>query len=141
MFARQTVESIIDELKIEWNKSRNIFDVIRYKTRFTYKTVWSKKEFNSNSYGSKLINKLFNGKRFDYPKSLYLVKECLFAACGNNKNAVIVDFFAGSGTTLHAVNLLNKEDAGNRKCVLVTNNEISVDEEKKLTKLGFKKMS
>lgn len=43
VFARQTVESIVDELHVEWNSSRKIFDVIRYKTHFTYKTVWQKK--------------------------------------------------------------------------------------------------
>ena len=42
----------------------------------------------------------------------------------NKPNALILDFFAGSGTTLHAVNLLNKEDGGHRRCIMVTNNEI-----------------
>ena len=47
------------------------------------------------------------------------------------------DFFAGSGTTLHAVNLLNAEDGGHRRCILVTNNEVSADEAKALTEQGF----
>lgn len=51
---------------------------------------------------------------------------------------MIVDFFAGSGTTLHAVNLLNAEDNGNRRCILVTNNEVSDDESKTLKKNGYK---
>ena len=53
-------------------------------------------------------------------------------------NALIVDFFAGSGTTLHAVNLLNAEDGGHRRCIVVTNNEVSADEEKALKKQGYK---
>lgn len=47
----------------------------------------------------------------------------------NKPNALILDFFAGSGTTLHATMLLNKEDGGNRRCVLVTNNENNICEE------------
>lgn len=137
VFARQTVESIYNELKIEWNSSRNIYDVIRYKTHFTYKTVWQGKQFNANSYGSKLINSIFGKKRFDYPKSLYTVENCIRAICANKPNALIVDFFAGSGTTLHAVNLLNAEDGGHRRCIMITNNEVSDDETKTLTKQGY----
>lgn len=55
----------------------------------------------------------------------------------NKPNALIVDFFAGSGTTLHAVNLLNTEDGGNRRCIIVTNNEVSDNEAKILTKQGY----
>ena len=136
VFARQTVESIIGELHVEWNNTRRIFDIIRYKTHFTYKSVWDKKAYNANSYGSKLINKILGEKRFDFPKSLYNVFECIRACTGGNKDAIILDFFAGSGTTFHAVNLLNASDGGQRKCIMVTNNEISVDEEKHFEKEG-----
>lgn len=138
VFARNTVESILDELHIEWNNSRKIWDVIRYKTHFTYKSVWNKKAYNANSYGSKLINRIFGEKRFDYPKSIYAVEECLRAVCGNNKDALVVDFFSGSGTTLHALNLLNAEDDGHRRCIMVTNNEVSESEARVLTKKGYK---
>ena len=47
----------------------------------------------------------------------------------NKPNSLILDFFSGSGTTLHAINLLNKEDGGHRRCIMVTNNEVSADEE------------
>ena len=138
VFARHTVESIKNELKVEYNRLRKIYDIIRYKTHFTYKSVWTKKDYNANSYGSKLINNII-GNRFNYPKSLYAVYECIYAATLNKKEALVLDFFAGSGTTQHAVNLLNKYDNGSRKCIMVTNNEISLEEEKRLTKLGFKK--
>ena len=137
VFARNTVEGIFDELHVEWNNSRKIWDIIRYKTHFTYKSVWSKKAYNANSYGSKLINKLLGEKRFEYPKSVYAVMECIRAACGNRKNALIVDFFSGSGTTMHAVNLLNCADGGQRRCIMVTNNEVSESEAKTLSKKGF----
>ena len=54
----------------------------------------------------------------------------------NKPNALILDFFAGSGTTLHAVNLLNAEDGGQRRCILVTNNEVSIEDEAKLREKG-----
>lgn len=139
VFARKTVESITDELKVEWNSSRKIFDIIRYKTHFTYKTIWNKKAYNANSYGSKLVNKILGKEQFDYPKSLYTVEECVRAVCGNRENAIILDFFAGSGTTQHAINLLNAEDGGHRQCIMVTNNEVSANEEKKLAQQGYKK--
>lgn len=55
----------------------------------------------------------------------------------NKPNALIVDFFAGSGTTLHAVNLLNAEDGGKRRCIMVTNNEVSAEEATALTAQGY----
>ena len=55
----------------------------------------------------------------------------------NKPNALIVDFFAGSGTTLHAVNLLNDEDGGHRQCIIVTNNELSGEEAKSLSNHGL----
>ena len=137
VFARNTVESIVGELNVEWNASRKIWDIIRYKTHFTYKSVWTKKSYNANSYGSKLINKILGEKRFEYPKSLFAELECIKAACGSRKNALIVDFFAGSGTTLHAVNLLNAEDGGNRRCIMITNNEVSDAEAKALINRGY----
>lgn len=92
--------------------------------------------FTANNSGTQLLSKVL-GNRFSFPKSLYLVKECL-TACLQKKDSLILDFFAGSGTTLHAVNLMNAEDGGNRRCIMVTNNEVSVEEAKKLTQQGHK---
>lgn len=99
------------------------------------KRVWNMKSHNAEIYGTNVLNSIL-GKRFDYPKSIYAVHDTLSFFVGNNPNALIIDFFAGSGTTLHAVNLLNAEDNGNRRCVLVTNNEMSVEEEKQLIDAG-----
>ena len=74
--------------------------------------------------------------RFPYPKSLYAVHDAIRFITKEKKDAIIVDFFAGSGTTLHAVNLLNAEDNGHRRCIMVTNNEVSADESKALLKQG-----
>lgn len=84
-----------------------------------------------------MLNMLI-GNKFSYPKSLYAVADCVQMATANKSNALILDFFAGSGTTLHAVNLLNAEDGGHRRCIMVTNNEVSDEEAKELKKDGFK---
>ena len=100
------------------------------------KTVWNKTSHNAGWHGSKLLAKILVDRKFPYPKSLYAVQDAL-SVINLNKNALILDFFAGSGTTLHAVNLLNAMDGGCRRCILVTNNEVSEDEAKTLTKEGF----
>jgi len=64
---------------------------------------------------------------FDTPKPTTLLKRILQIAAP--KNALVLDFFAGSGTTLHAVMQLNAEDGGNRRCILVTNNENNIAEQ------------
>ncbi len=122
VFARQTVESIKPELKPEYNLKRNMWDIIRKKTHFNYKTVWTDKTYNANIFGTKLINNIIKPK-FPYPKSLYAVMDCIRATLHDKKNSIILDFFAGSGTTGHAVLELNKEDDGKRQFILCTNNE------------------
>jgi len=101
------------------------------------KRVWNLKTHNAETYGTNILNGMI-GKRFDYPKSLYAVQDTIRFFVANKPNALIVDFFAGSGTTLHAVNMLNAEDGGHRRCITVTNNEVSDAEAKSLTKQGYK---
>ena len=104
---------------------------------FSAKSVWTRKAHDASLYGSVLLAELI-GKRFSYPKSLYSERDTIKFFVANKPNALIVDFFAGSGTTLHAVNLLNAEDGGHRRCIMVTNNEVSVDEAKNLAAYGYK---
>lgn len=87
--------------------------------------------------GSMLIKALLGEKRFDFPKSMYAVRDSVKFFVAHKPHALIVDFFAGSGTTLHAVNLLNAEDGGQRRCILVTNNEVSADEAKAFKAQGL----
>ncbi len=100
------------------------------------KRVWNMRSHNAETYGTNILNSII-GKRFDYPKSLYAVHDAIRFFVADKPNALIVDFFAGSGTTLHAVNLLNAEDGGHRRCILVTNNEVSADETKALAAQGY----
>ena len=101
------------------------------------KTMWVRDWHDASTYGTNLIDKIIPKRNFPFPKSLYAVEDTLRFYVGNKKNALIVDFFSGSGTTLHAVNLLNAEDNGQRRCVMVTNNEVSEAEIKSLTKQGL----
>ena len=102
------------------------------------KTVWNKTSHNAGWHGSKLLDGILADHKFSYPKSLYAVHDTLQTVVGSKPDALIVDFFAGSGTTLHAVNLLNAEDGGHRRCICVTNNEVSADEAKKFTAAGLR---
>ena len=101
-------------------------------------TQWNIPFHNAGDYGKKILNSILSDARFTYPKSLYAVSDCLRFILAYNSNALVVDFFAGSGTTLHAVNLLNAEDGGHRRCIIVTNNEVSDDEANDMIKRGLK---
>ncbi|WP_027396064.1 site-specific DNA-methyltransferase [Anaerovibrio lipolyticus] len=109
-----------------------------YQAKYIPSTNWSITVHNASEYGSKLLNQIFATNRFSFPKSIYSVHDAIRFFVSNKQGALILDFFAGSGTTLHAVNLLNAEDGGNRRCIMVTNNEVSDDEAKALTKQGHK---
>lgn len=102
------------------------------------KTVWHRTRHDAGAYGSDLVSSVIGRSRaFSYPKSLYSVLDSIGVIVGKKTNALIVDFFAGSGTTLHAVNLLNAVDGGHRRCIMVTNNEVSEEEANTLINSGF----
>lgn len=103
------------------------------------RSLWVKDSHDASVYGSTLVRSFLPGRKFPFPKSLYAVQDTLRFVVGDKPHATIIDFFAGSGTTQHALSLLNLEDGGQRKCIMVTNNELSEDEEKALKKKGFKK--
>lgn len=100
-------------------------------------TVWRENIYESKQYGTTILKGMVGDDRFSFPKSLYAVKDALNYFVAEKPEALILDFFAGSGTTMHAVNLLNKEDNGHRRCICVTNNEVSESEAKALRKAGY----
>lgn len=99
-------------------------------------TTWVQQSHSAGDMGTTLLTKFLSNRPFPFPKSLYAVHDTLRFFVANKPSALIVDFFAGSGTTLHAVNLLNAEDGGNRRCIMVTNNEVSEAEERNLKAKG-----
>ncbi|WP_183041110.1 site-specific DNA-methyltransferase [Salipaludibacillus neizhouensis] len=100
-------------------------------------TVWKKNLYDANKYGTQIVSSIIKNKQFPFPKSLYAVHDTLKSFLSNKKDGLVVDFFAGSGTTLHALNLLNLEDGGNRRGILVTNNEVSSSEETEFLGKGY----
>ena len=132
-YARDTVEGIEHLLRVVTKKGGN-FEIELGKDFESYKTVWTDKLYDSNEYGTKILNSMVPKNDFSYPKSVYNVKDCLLAVVKNNPNAVILDFFAGSGTTAHAVQLINKEFGGNRQFILCTNNAVGEKREKEYRK-------
>ena len=101
-------------------------------------TQWTRESHNAQSHGSNLLKTLIPGRSFPFPKSLYAVEDALKLFVAQNKKAVILDFFAGSGTTAHAVMRLNRQDGGQRQSISVTNNEVGADEQTTLRKQGLR---
>ena len=102
------------------------------------KTVWHRGAHDSGIYGSSILRSILgDGVSFPFPKSVYAVKDALGSIVRDNPSAIILDFFAGSGTTYHATALLNAEDGGNRRCLLVTNNEVNEKSANDLNANGF----
>lgn len=101
-------------------------------------TQWNLASHDAQRYGTTLLNALAPGHRFPFPKSLYAVEDTIRIAVGENRKAVVLDFFGGSGTTAHAVARLNREDSGRRLSILVTNNEVSADEAEELARQGLR---
>ena len=132
---------------ISFNKKQRLEDDIRRGKKA--KTLFYKPEYSSGN-GTSLIKELFNGRLFDNPKPLTLIKDMLSIGSSNNvdmdddtslisseESPIILDFFSGSATTAHAVMQLNAEDGGNRKFIMVQLPE-PCDEKSEAFKAGYK---
>ena len=111
-----------NEIKIEQSQSGQwkvkIIDKIKKGTR--PKSVWTDSKYDASSHGTKLLKNLFEGQKvFSYPKSIYAVKDVIEILSEKGGDDIILDFFAGSGTTAHAVLELNEKDRGSRQFILV----------------------
>jgi adenine-specific DNA-methyltransferase len=95
-------------------------------------STWIRPSHNAETGGTLILGQLIPGRRFPFPKSLYAVEDALRFFIAGKPDAVVLDFFAGSGTTAHAVMRLNRRDRGERHCISVTNNEVAADEQKAL---------
>ncbi len=114
------------ELQCKWVNNRlHVYFHTDNQSEQKYQSVWVGSEYDAGAHGGSLVRDIV-GKEFPFPKSLYAVKECLNSIIRNKPNAVVLDFFAGSGTTGHAVLSLNSEDGGNRRFILCTNNENNI---------------
>ncbi len=123
-WGKDTANERIDELLSQKVKTRNEYDVFQkdylekegVNKRIKPKSFWHGSEFSSEA-GTLQLKKIFQEKTFDTPKSVDFIEYCLQQA--TDKDSLILDSFAGSGTTAHAVLNLNKQDGGNRKFILI----------------------
>jgi adenine-specific DNA-methyltransferase len=115
-YARQSIEEVKDLLVV--SEKDGIYDIQIGKDFGQYKTVWIDKRYDANEYGTKLVKDLVPESNFSFPKSLWNVYDAIYAVVQDDKEAIVLDYHAGSGTTGHAVLELNK-DGGNRKFILI----------------------
>jgi len=101
-------------------------------------TIWNLVAHSASEHGAGLLKSMVPSRRFPYPKSVYAVEDCLRFVISKKRDAIILDFFSGSGTTAHAVMRLNRQDGGRRQCISVTNNEVAAEEQAALRKVGLR---
>ena len=129
-----SMQAIINDERLVLGKSRTVHGRkdwtlniwVRKPSHKKLKTVWWSTTHDAGTHGTSVLHKIL-GRRdaFPFPKSIYAVRDALAAVCAERPNAVIVDFFAGSGTTYQATCMLNAEDGGKRRCIMVSYNEVS----------------
>jgi len=119
MTVRETTQERINDNELVAEKDDNGKIRLYYKFREQQRlsTCWTDKKYNANHYGARLLEKIIGRRGVSYPKSLYTIVDVLKIM--TDKLDIVLDFFAGSGTTGHATLEINKEDGGNRKFVLV----------------------
>jgi adenine-specific DNA-methyltransferase len=113
-------------------------DDTAYAPVFIPGTQWRISSHNAEQGGTNLQKNLIPSRRFPFPKSLYAVEDALRFFVKGNANAIVLDFFSGSGTTAHAVMRLNRQDGGQRQCISITNNEVAADEQASLRKANLR---
>ena len=123
-YARQSVEEVKNFLRAK--KTKSGYEIEIGKNFGIVKTVWQDSRYDANEYGTKIVHSLVPSANFDFPKSIYNTYDCIAPILSERKNAVVLDYFAGSGTTGHAAMILNKKDDGNRQIILCTNNENNI---------------
>ena len=109
----------LGEIIVEFDSKGDlqVYEKYRINNGQLIKTHWVDKKYNFVSNGTNILENLMGEKVFDFPKSIYYVKDIINLI--SKKNGYVLDFFSGSATTAHSVMLLNAEDGGNRKYVMV----------------------
>lgn len=116
-FGLDSINENLDRVTIQ--EVDETFDLFITHEKTVPKTVWKGGEFDAGKYGNSVLIDLLGNKKFDFPKSINLVKKCIQLSTSGKTNALILDYFPGSGTTFHSTMILNSEDKGDRKCILV----------------------
>ena len=129
-YSFESMQRLIDQGKVAYTDRGALAVIKDVVSAVPVSSIWTGSKYNAGSHGSQLLTKIFGkSAAFPYPKSFYNTYDLVNLFVGNNQNAKVLDFFAGSGTTGHAVLELNKQDGGNRQFILCTNNENKIAEE------------
>lgn len=123
-YTRDRMQTLINKHAINYTAKGSLTVTINNVAAEPVVSVWHDSKYSAGAHGTALLTKIL-GKQgtFPYPKSIHTVHDMLKMIVGNNTSAIVLDFFAGSGTTGHAIFQLNQEDNGNRTFILCTNNE------------------
>ncbi|MDW8052845.1 MAG: site-specific DNA-methyltransferase [Armatimonadota bacterium] len=120
-YARQSIEAIKEYLQVV--ETQHGLQIYLKKNVSATQTVWYGSRYDASEYGTKVLQDILSreaAKQFKFPKSVHLVEDAILACIPANKEgSFILDFFAGSGTTAHAVMNLNRQDGGRRRFILV----------------------
>ncbi len=127
-YSRESVEKVIDRL--EPKMGRRSIQIIYHKDSGTMRSVWQNAKYDSSEYGTKLVEALIGEAGFTFPKSLWAVYDALRVMCEKDPEAIILDFYAGSGTTGHALWQLNSDIGGSRRFIQVQLPEVLDPENK-----------
>ncbi len=118
----ETLKNRIDELKVMTNQDNGVYLQVKFRMGdegVLPKTIWDDPKYNATSNGTSLLRDIFGiSQLFSFPKSVYAIEESI-RVCNASQDDIILDYFAGSGTTAHAVMNLNRVDGGKRKYILV----------------------
>lgn len=125
-FTWKNIPSSFEELNVDGyfkaeKENGKVVVYHKYREQQVFKNFWSQKKYQSEFNGTNLLKAILGENPFNFPKSIYAVLDSIKIVSG--KNDTILDYFAGSGTTAHAVINLNREDQGNRKYILVEQGE------------------
>jgi len=134
-FGLDSIEDHLERIVVIKDDEDGTIDLFLDAESSVPKTVWNEKWCEAGKYGASLVKQIV-GKEFPYPKSVYAVQKAIELVTRDRKDAIILDFFGGSGTTMHATWLANRSDGNNRRCILATNNEVKEAEHKKLLRDG-----
>ncbi len=120
-YARQSVDAVRQQLEVRKSRRSGEYVVYLAKSKEAFKTVWTDAAYNAAEYGHNLLQSVVAAP-FTFPKSVHLVADCISVSEATEPSDVL-DYFAGSGTTAHAVINLNRDDGGTRRFILVEQGE------------------
>ncbi len=117
----ETAINLVENNELICTENKTVKKVISHTNkRKELFSIWDEKKYNAGTHGTTLLTDMFGETNlFSYPKSVYTVLDCIQSITYNDKKSYILDFFAGSGTTGHAVLKLNRKDNGKRKFFLI----------------------